>query len=558
MKLNLPVTGVDFEYDASQMLVSMTDLKGRIVHANDAFIAVSGFTREEIMGKAHNIVRHPDMPPEAFADLWQTLQAGLPWTALVKNRRKNGDHYWVRANVTPVMSGATVTGYLSVRVKPSREDVAAAEALYRDMRDGKKLNVRIVNGQLVHTGLRGLVDAYVRRGLSARIASAVGLGALLPVATAIAGLSPWIVATTAVVSAATVAGYLIATISVPMREVRDTVRRLAAADLAVTLNNGRYDELGQIAQGLTQTAVNLMAVVQDVSSGVQVLTTATSEIALGNTDLSRRTETQAANLEETAASMEELNSTVKNSAETARHAAQLAGTATTSAAKGGEMMKQMVATMDEISSSSSRIETIISVIDGIAFQTNLLALNAAVEAARAGTQGRGFAVVAAEVRNLAQRSAEAAREIKGLIGASVGKVEAGSHLVREAGKSIGEIVTQVGNVARLIEDISNATGEQTLGISQVNDAVGQLDQVTQQNAALVEEAAAAAESLNDQAARLAEAVSVFSLGAGHEAQRTIQRAQATSRADGSLAAKSRAVTEWADSINPDVEQSIHP
>jgi aerotaxis receptor len=529
MKMNLPVTGREFDYDAGQMLVSTTDLKGRIAHANDAFVAVSGFTREEILGKAHNIVRHPDMPPAAFADMWTTIQSGQPWTGLVKNRRKNGDHYWVRANVTPVMSKGVVTGFLSVRVKPSRADVDAAETLYREMREDRAKGVTMVNGKLRPTGLRGTVAGWLRWGVSGRVGVSSALAALGPLVAAALGLGPWVVAGLAVACAGILAAWLIATLARPIGEVQQAVWRLAAADLSVRLDSGREDELGDIARGLSQMALNLTAVVTDVTSGAVVLTTATSEIASGNTDLSQRTETQAANLEQTAASMEQLNATVKNSALTAREAALLANTASQSAAHGGEVMGHVVATMDEIATRSNRINVIISVIDGIAFQTNILALNAAVEAARAGEQGRGFAVVASEVRSLAQRSAEAAREIKALIGASVEKVDAGTKLVRDAGGSINDIVAQVRQVAQMIDQISNATNEQTLGISQVNDAVTQLDQVTQQNAALVEEAAAAAESLNQQAARLVEAVSVFHTGQS-EAVQTIARAQQTSRA----------------------------
>ena len=254
-----------------------------------------------------------------------------------------------------------------------------------------------------------------------------------------------------------------------------------------------------------------MRIVGEVRLSSDSIATGSSEIATGNADLSQRTEEQASNLEETAASMEELTSTVKNNADTAHKAAALAGEASRAAVQGGEVVAQVVSPMEEISAASRKITDIISVIDGIAFQTNILALNAAVEAARAGEQGRGFAVVASEVRSLAQRSADAAREIKTLIGASVEKVENGTQLVSEAGRSMEGIVAQVQRVSDLIGEISSATSEQTTGISQVGEAVTQLDQVTQQNAALVEQSAAAADSLRHQAAKLAEVVSVFRL-----------------------------------------------
>jgi methyl-accepting chemotaxis protein len=251
-----------------------------------------------------------------------------------------------------------------------------------------------------------------------------------------------------------------------------------------------------------------------VRNSADSIATGSSQIAVGNADLSQRTEEQASNLQQTAASMEQLTATVKQNADTARAATQIANGATTAASAGGRVVGQVVATMEAISQSSRKVADIIGVIDGIAFQTNILALNAAVEAARAGEQGRGFAVVAGEVRSLAQRSSEAAREIKALIGASVEKVESGTHLVDEAGRSMADIVTQVGRVNDLIGEISAASLEQSTGIGQIGDAVTQLDQVTQQNAALVEESAAAAESLKVQAGQLARVVSVFRLAPG--------------------------------------------
>ena len=242
------------------------------------------------------------------------------------------------------------------------------------------------------------------------------------------------------------------------------------------------------------------------------IATGSSQIATGNQDLSQRTEEQASNLQQTAATMEQLTSTVKNSADTARAANQLANSARDVATQGGVVVGQVVETMDQITAASKKIADIIGVIDGIAFQTNILALNAAVEAARAGEQGRGFAVVAGEVRTLAQRSAQAAKEIKTLIGDSVEKVEAGSRLVGDAGRTMTDIVLQVRRVNDMLGEITAATSEQTTGIGQINDAVTRLDQVTQQNAALVEESAAAAESLKQQASRLVDAVAVLKTG----------------------------------------------
>ncbi len=300
----------------------------------------------------------------------------------------------------------------------------------------------------------------------------------------------------------------------PLGNAVKVAEAVAEGNLTSTVVASGADEVNQLLRALGRMNDSLVTIVARVRNSSDSIATGSSQIAAGNTDLSQRTEEQASNLQQTAASMEELTATVKQNADTARAATQIAGSATAAAAAGGRVVGQVVSTMEEITHSSRKIVDIIGVIDGIAFQTNILALNAAVEAARAGEQGRGFAVVASEVRSLAQRSAEAAKEIKSLIGASVEKVESGSHLVDEAGKSMADIVTQVSRVNDLIGEISAASMEQSTGIGQIGDAVNQLDQVTQQNAALVEESAAAAESLKVQAAQLAQVVSVFRLSAG--------------------------------------------
>jgi len=288
---------------------------------------------------------------------------------------------------------------------------------------------------------------------------------------------------------------------------------VSAGDLRQRIVVRGRDEVAQLLQALVTMNESLVKIVSQVRHSSDSIATGSSEIANGNADLSQRTEEQASNLQQTAASMEQMSATVKQNADIARTATQLASSASGVAARGGEVVGRVVSTMDEITTSSRKIVDIIATIDGIAFQTNILALNAAVEAARAGEQGRGFAVVAGEVRVLAQRSAEAAKEIKSLIGQSVERVDAGSQLVAEAGSTMSDIVAQVKRVADLIGEIDAASGEQAKGIGQVSEAVNQLDQVTQQNAALVEESAAAAESLKHQAARLAEVVDQFKLAA---------------------------------------------
>jgi methyl-accepting chemotaxis protein len=318
------------------------------------------------------------------------------------------------------------------------------------------------------------------------------------------------------VAAALAGGMVVAwlvTLSItgPILEAVRLARTAAAGDLTARSTLHRRDESGQLLDAMEMMNANLARVVHGVRDGSESIATGTSQIATGNSDLSHRTEQQAASLQQTAASMEQLRSTVRSNAEVARRASTMAVGASATAQHGGTVFADVVRTMDEITQASRRIADITSVIDGIAFQTNILALNAAVEAARAGEQGRGFAVVASEVRSLAQRSAAAAREIKGLISSSGDSVDRGSKLVTQAGTSIHAIVEQVQHVATLIGDISRATDEQSSGIDQIGDAVADLDRVTQQNAALVEESAAAAESLRQQAERLLESVKTFHL-----------------------------------------------
>ncbi len=317
-----------------------------------------------------------------------------------------------------------------------------------------------------------------------------------------------------VLLAALIGVWLIRAITGPLNAAVRLARGVAEGDLTQRIEVGSTNEFGQLMRALKDMNDSLVSVVGQVRLGTDTVAHASGQIAAGNLDLSSRTEQQASSLEETASAMEELTSTVKQNADNARQANQLVGSTSDVAVKGGQVVGQVIDTMASIKDSSRKIADIIGVIDGIAFQTNILALNAAVEAARAGEQGRGFAVVASEVRNLAQRSASAAKEIKSLIEDSVGKVDAGGKLVDEAGKTMNEIVSSVKRVTDIMSEIAAASQEQSIGIEQVNQSITQMDDVTQQNAALVEEAAAAAESMQEQAAKLAEAVSVFKMESG--------------------------------------------
>lgn len=516
MRMNLPVTQREYVLPAGSTIVSTTDLKGRITYCNSSFIQASGFSREELIGQPQNIVRHPDMPSEAYRDLWQTIQNGQPWSALVKNRRKDGDHYWVVANVTPLLKDGRPAGYMSVRTQPTRAQIEGAEKLYARMRDEAargRAGLRLEGGRVVEAGIAGWLGSLSRLSVTVRVAVAFMMVAFAAVGlqqfggvfgASLAGQGAF-----AVLSAVVGTWWLKRRIVAPLKGATQFANAMAAGDLTGRLDATASDELGVLQRALNQLNVNLQAIVGDVRSEVEGVAQASQQFAAGSVDLSGRTAAEAASLEETASALDELVGTVQQTAETSVNASKTAAQASAVAASAGDAVTKVVTTMGEIEVASRRIAEIVGIIDGIAFQTNILALNAAVEAARAGEQGRGFAVVASEVRSLAQRSATAAQDIKRLIEASVEKVAAGSRLAAAAGTTMQEVTAATGRARVLIDEISHAASEQTAGIQQINDAVTHLDGVTQQNAALVEELASSAESLEQQAQALGESVQIF-------------------------------------------------
>jgi aerotaxis receptor len=520
MRNNQPVSQREYPFPSGRSLVSTTDLKGRILHCNAAFIEVSGYERAELLGQPHNLIRHPDMPAEAFRDLWATVEAGRPWSGLVKNRRKNGDHYWVLANVTPLMDGGRPVAYMSVRTEAGREQIAAAEALYARLREQARegaLQHRLEGGRLLRTGWRGRLQALGRGaaqyldswlGYALMGAAGVGLASALPAWAALALLVPL---------AALPALWLQARRRQALAPLLQFANSLAAGDLGRSLVPGGRPLTRGLEQALQQLAVNLRALVSDSQRELHQMLLASREIASGNQDLASRTESQAASLEQTAASMEQITATVRTSADVARQAHGVAEQLSSVSQRSGAVVHSVTDTMGEIAGSSARIGEIIQLIDGIAFQTNILALNAAVEAARAGEHGRGFAVVAAEVRSLAQRSSGAAREIKQLIADSAEKVQAGEQQTRAARQSIDETLGAVQQFTGLIEGIDTGAREQLQGISQIHEAVQHLDGITQHNAALVEQLATAAERLQAQAGEVEAALGVFRLQGGRAA-----------------------------------------
>ena len=505
------------ELTNDNLMVIRVDAGGRMVYANPTYQSVTGYSTQEV--KAMTIRDCvTGMPPQVLVDAASSVRGGKPWNGVVKVVCKNSDTYWCRMNASPLVSNRKVVGSLMVFGRAFPEEVSTTSRLYEILASDGQKKVGWRQGRIVRFHLWGKAAERLRTlGLARHIWSplavlaAAGISGLVALDGYIPPLAFWF-ASACLLGVATATGlYISRAVVAPLQEAVQFANQIAAGNLCGESHSTQSNEIGDLVRVLNRVSVNMRATVMDVRDGVHVIQHATSDIAAGVVDLSSRTELQASNLEETAASMEQINSVVSNNADSARQASDLARSTFATAEAGGEVIAKVIAAMDQISQSSNKIGDITALIDGVAFQTNILALNAAVEAARAGDVGRGFAVVASEVRNLAQRTAQAAKEIRNLITSSVDTIAEGSRLVDTAGQAIEDIVSQMRHVTDIVGQIANASQEQAAAVGQVSRAVDQLEEMTQENAAMVEEHTAATSSLSSQNGHLVETLCVFTL-----------------------------------------------
>jgi len=491
-KMSVVTNGKEYPLEANQILVSHTNLKGIITYVNHEFEIISGFTKEELIGNPHSMIRHPDMPRSAFYDLWSIIKEGKSWRGFVKNRTKDGGFYWVDARVSPLYDiNANHVGYLSVRYKPDAQELANAKKLYESVLEEKSPFPYTLNHSKVK--LMAKIQTLVLLQLVP-----VTISLLPNIFPSMPPFYTWLVA---------ISGSSILFLSLlifiknkviqPIMKVSETGNNLAKGYLLMDLPVDRHDEVGELFKSMHIMLNNFTGVIGRIKESTSFVQAITDTIVSTSHALSQNSSEQAASIEETTSSLEQMGATIIQNAENAKTTEAIAKKTSDTSSEGGQTVNNTVKAMEEIASK-------IGVIEEIAYQTNLLALNAAIEAARAGQSGKGFAVVAAEVRKLAETSQNEAKNISEIVGKSVA-------ISRKAGELINSIVPEVSKTAELVKEISSASHEQTQGVEQINKAVGQLNTVAQNNAASSEELSGTAEQLMEQAKSLQEITEAFKL-----------------------------------------------
>jgi aerotaxis receptor len=504
-----------------EVIITHTDPSSRITYANQAFLRASGFELDEVLGSPQNIVRHPDMPREVFADLWKTIKSGRPWSGVVKNQRKDGGFYWVRAHITPIVQNGVIAGYMSVRVRPTVDEIRSAAALYADIR-ARRVRGQLKGGVVERRGLAGLMNRACDMGLGTGTILFIGTASLLMLAAAWLSLTSSAVtegARVAIGLLALAAGlltlmnlvYVYVRVVTPLRALSATALKLVTGDLGARFEPRGDKEIRALGSVLSHMGMKFTGVLKDSLQAACAMREQVGSIVASNMQLADRTSEHAASLEETVASIEQLATAVTRNADGAIEANAIASGSADVTQRASRVVGELATTMGAIRESSKRIAEIVGIIDGIAFQTNLLALNAAVEAARAGEQGKGFAVVAQEVRHLAQRSAASAKEIRDLIAASVGSVDQGAQLAVQAEASMNEAIDVVLKVSKIVSDIEQSTREQHLGLRQINRAIERMDEITREDADMAHEIRGATQDLQLHSDQVVQAASAFEL-----------------------------------------------
>lgn len=491
--------------DDDTTIMSTTDLNSYITHVNDTFLKVSGYQLNELINQPHNIVRHPDMPKAAFADMWYTLKQGEPWSGIVKNRCKNGDHYYVRANVVPIIREGRATGYMSIRTKVTDDEINAVEPLYKALNEGH-CNKRLHKGLVVYKGWLGQLPSMPVRW---RVRCIMGLIFLMFAGVLIQINASWQTLITSILVILLGTAIFEWQIVRPIENVASQALKIATGDRNSIILLNRNDELGLTLRAIGQLGLMWRWLINDVSNQVSNVYIDSDVLVKGNDNLNVHTQQMIDNVKETVTTMDQVAASVKQNSETASAADKLSTTTSYAAMHGVKAMDTMIKTMSDITDSTQRIGTITTLINDIAFQTNILALNAAVEAARAGEHGKGFAIVAEEVRHLASRSACAANDIRKLITASTDKVLSGTEQVHIASCTMDDIIVQVQSVMQLIAKISFSTSEQADGLTSLMCAVNELNHITQKNAQLVRETSHASAIVRQRANRLEDAITIL-------------------------------------------------